>query len=225
MKDYLDVEYDPHLKAFTEYPDKLAKYIFDLLHMKRGQKLLEIGAGRCEMASSFRRLGLEVSVVDSSSQFINYAIEAGLRHKRLDWSENLEFKPFGEETFDYIFSKSFIEHIWKPLELVDSLKKLLASNGHLITLTPDFEANWWNFYDDYTHIKPFTVRTLESIYQACEFTTYEVFKIRQLPSTWDSMFMRTLSKLTAALTPTRFRTNNKWLRWSRELMIVGIAEK
>lgn len=225
MKDYLDVEYNPNSKAFTDYPDKLAKYLFKLCGMKPGQTLLEVGAGRCEMARAFSRLGISVYVVDTSPQFIKYAEEFSLSFRQAEWKPNSEFRPFEQVEFDYVFTKSFIEHISQPLEFVHSMKKLLKRGGKLLTLTPDFEANWWNFFDDFTHIKPFTARTLDAVYNSCEFVSYDIFKIRQLPSTWKSNIMLFLSKVTAILTPTRLRTTNKWLRWSRELMLVGIAEK
>jgi len=224
LKDYLEVEYNPNSKAFTNYPEKFAKYLFDLSGMKSGQTLLEIGAGRCEMAKAFQRLGVDVHVVDNSHQFMEYAKLSGLKHRQIEWRPGADFRPFGEKTFDFVYSKSLIEHVSEPLELISSFKKLLNTDGKLLTLTPDFEANWWNFYDDVTHIKPFTLRTLEAVYETCELHSFKVFKIRQLPSTWQSRFMRSLSILTAFITPTKLRTKNKWLRWSRELMIVGIAE-
>lgn len=69
--------------------------------------------------------------------------------------------------------------------------------------------------------KPFSKITLHSMYTFTNFEENEVFAIRQLPSTWKSKTMLELSRLTALVSPTRLRTNIKWVCWSRELMLVA----
>jgi len=220
-RDYLDVEYSKLDKPFTSYPDRLAKHLYTKFNFQPGMKLLEIGAGRCEMASAFKRLGLTVYVIDSSESFENYAENAKLHYERAQYQSDSDFIFFEKESFDVIFSKSFVEHILDPVDFSSKCKSRLVKGGYLLTLTPDWETNYWNFFDDITHIKPFSKITLRSMYTFTNFKEIEVFAIRQLPSTWKSKTMLALSRLTALMIPTRLRTNIKWLRWSRELMLVG----
>ena len=220
-RDYLDVEYSQLDKPFTSYPDRLAKYLYTKFNFQPGMKLLEIGAGRCEMASAFKRLGLTVYVIDSSESFEKYAENAKLHYERAQYQSDSDFIFFKKESFDVIFCKSFVEHILDPVDFSSKCKSRLVKGGYLLTLTPDWETNYWNFFDDITHIKPFSKITLRSMYTFTNFKEIEVFTIRQLPSTWKSKTMLALSRLTALVIPTRLRTNNKWLRWSRELMLVG----
>jgi len=220
-RDYLDVEYSQLDKPFTSYPDRLAKHLYTKFNFQPGMKLLEIGAGRCEMASAFKRLVLTVYVIDSSESFEKYAENAKLHYERAQYQSDSDFIFFKKESFDVIFSKSFVEHILDPVDFSSKCKSRLVKGGYLLTLTPDWETNYWNFFDDITHIKPFSKITLRSMYTFTNFKEIEVFTIRQLPSTWKSKTMLALSRLTALVIPTRLRTDIKWLRWSRELMLVG----
>ena len=58
---------------------------------------------------------------------------------------------------------------------------MLKPNGILINYTPDWETQYLNFYDDITHIKPFSKITLENCYKMYGFETCNVEKFYQLP--------------------------------------------
>ena len=102
---------------------------------------------------------------------------------------------------------------------------VLKPEGILITLTPDWEVQYRKFFDDYTHVTPFTLYSLNEIQKACGFTGVEVFKFRQLPILWKYPILNILSAVVSPFVP--LRTKNKFLRWSWELMLVSksIAKK
>ena len=53
MGDYLKVVYSEENTPKTDYPDKLAEYLFQTYKMERGQKLLGPGCGRGEFLNGF----------------------------------------------------------------------------------------------------------------------------------------------------------------------------
>jgi cyclopropane fatty-acyl-phospholipid synthase-like methyltransferase len=57
MSDYIEVVYDEEGRSKTDFPDKLAAYLFDRFNMKKGQKLLEPGCGRGEFLNGFKKCG------------------------------------------------------------------------------------------------------------------------------------------------------------------------
>ena len=77
MSDYLKIIYSEENKPYTEYPKKLAKYLFDNFQMKKQQQMLEIGCGRGEMLKHFKELGLDVCGIDLSPEapFFNKEID------------------------------------------------------------------------------------------------------------------------------------------------------
>ena len=99
----------------------------------------------------------------------------------------------------------------------------MKPGGLFVTLTPDWESNQEIFYDDLTHVKPFTKVSLNQMLEYGNFEGIEVRTFRQLPITWQSSFFNFLAFLTSFLAPPRAK--NKWIRWSRELMIIGVGRK
>jgi 2-polyprenyl-3-methyl-5-hydroxy-6-metoxy-1,4-benzoquinol methylase len=223
MSDYLEIEYSKEKRPLTDYPRKLAIHLFESLSWKAGESLLEFGSGRAELLSHFTELGLVTFAVDSSESSATFAEMAGARFKLLSFRDIESINSLQESEFDIIFSKSFVEHISNPLEFSLACFKLLKPGGLLVTLTPDWESNQKIFYDDLTHIKPFTKVAMQQFLDYGNFTDIEVRTFRQLPSTWDNKFINVLASITAHVS--KPRAKNKWMRWSRELMILGVGRK
>jgi len=101
--------------------------------------------------------------------------------------------------------------------------RVLKPNGIILTLVPDWEANYKTYFDDYTHRTPFSKFSLEDILKIHKFKDVEVYEFRQLPLLWKYPFLNYFSLVISPFIPVR--TKIKFLRWSRELMLVSIARK
>jgi hypothetical protein len=222
MMDYLSIEYDLSKRPLTSYPDQLAKYLFKKFKMSAGDSILEIGAGRCELLQGFKKLGLIVFAIDSALSSQEWAEKAGINFELKSFQPDMSFTPFGKK-FDFIISKSFIEHINAPIEYGSKCLEILELNGTSIILTPDFETNYRIFFDDITHIKPFTEKSMRQLFETSGYSNIQVNRFRQLPSIWNNPFINFLAILTSLVA--HHRAKNKWLRWSRELMIIGSGTK
>ena len=219
VKNYLSVVYDEKSHPYNDYPMKLCSYLFQLFELKKGMKVLEPGCGRGEFLRCFKELGLSVIGVDISPEAINLNSDLNIKICDLE-RENL---PFVENTFDVIFSKSFIEHLYYPERYLEKAYKVLKPGGKLITLVPDWESNYKIYFDDFTHRTPFTTIALKDAYEMYGFLDIHVFKFRQLPIVWKYPILNYFCKFISLFIP--IRTKNKFLRWSRELMIVGVGVK
>ena len=65
-----------------------------------------------------------------------------------------------ENTFDIIICSHVIEHIDEPSNLLFEINKLLKKSGILFLKTPDIKIVKWNFYNDFTHVKPYSKHSL-----------------------------------------------------------------
>ena len=74
-----------------------------------------------------------------------------------------------------------------------------------------------------THRTPFTKVSLEDAYEIYGFKEVNIFKFRQLPIVWKYPLLNYFCALITPFIPVR--TKKKFLRWSRELMLVGIGKK
>ena len=218
-KNYLSVVYDESSHPYTDYPKQLCTYLFQSFEMKKGMKMLEPGCGRGEFLNNFKELGLDVVGVDISPEARDY--DDDLEVKLCD-IEN-EKLPFKDATFDIIYSKSFVEHLYYPERYLKEAYRVLKPGGLLLTLAPDWESNYKTYFDDFTHRTPFTNIALEDAYKMYGFSKVNVFKFRQLPIVWK---YPKLNYFCAAISPfIPVRTKNKFFRWSRELMLVGAGVK
>ena len=216
---YLSIVYDQKSHPYTEYPKKLCAYLFQSFEFKKGMKILEPGCGRGEFLGNFAELGLDAYGVDISNEAKNYDHNFPVEICDV---ENAPL-PFPDNHFDIIFSKSFIEHLHKPEIYLNEAYRVLKPDGKLLTLVPDWESNYKIYFDDYTHRSPFSAQALNDAYKIHGFINVKVFKFRQLPIVWKYPFLNYFCALISPFIPVR--TKNKFLKWSRELMLVGIGHK
>jgi ubiquinone/menaquinone biosynthesis C-methylase UbiE len=218
-KNYLSVVYDEKSHPYNDYPKKLCAYLFQSFGLKQGMKMLEPGCGRGEILKNFKELGLEVVGMDISPEATKF--DNGLDVKLCD-IEN-EALPFDDNTFDVIYSKSFIEHLYYPERYLEEAYRVLKPNGILLTLTPDWEVNYKKYFDDFTHRTPFTQTSLINAYKMYGFNNVNVYKFRQLPIVWKYPILNNFCAFIAPFVPVR--TKVPFLRWSRELMLIGKGVK
>jgi ubiquinone/menaquinone biosynthesis C-methylase UbiE len=220
MTDYLKVVYDIKSHQQTTYPGKLCSYLFDTFEMRKDQKFLEPGCGRGEFLEEFNKLGLECYGIDLS----NYS---GTLCPSVDVKKGIDLEndiwPFPDNYFDIIYNKSLMEHLRSPDKFLLEARRVLKPGGKIICLIPDWESNYKTYFDDFTHRTPFTSVSLSDIYKITDYHNIRVYKFRQLPIVWRYPFLNVVCRLISPFIPVR--TKNKFLRWSRELMLIGYAEK
>jgi len=222
MADYLTVVYGEGVRPYTEYPSKLVKYLFERFDMKEGMRLLEPGCGRGEFLRVFKGLGMDAVGLDRSEESRKLLGEDSIDLVVCDVESDVGL-PFPDNSFDVIYNKSFMEHLSQPDVFLREAHRVLKPGGMILCLIPDWESNYKTYFDDFTHRTPFTKPSLEDIYKICDFEDISVIKFRQLPIVWKFPL---LNYFCAAISPfISVRVENKFLRWSRELMLVGCAHK
>lgn len=219
MSDYLKIVYNEKTRPYTEYPKKLIHYLFNVFQMKEGMALLEPGCGRGEHLRLFKEFGLDVYGMDVSPEAPSLAKDLNISVCDLE-TDNL---PYPDDYFDVIYSKSFLEHIRDPSIFLKEAYRVLKPGGLLLSMVPDWESQYKKFYDDYTHVSPFTIVSLKNIQLVVGFEEVEVYKFRQLPIVWKYPVLNSFCALISPFIP--IRTTIPFLRWSRELMLVGAGRK
>lgn len=221
MTDYLKVVYDESSHPYTDYPGKLVSYLYQSFGLKPGLKILEAGCGRGEFLLNFKKLGLDCTGVDLSKEAKSF-----LKTHQIPvhlCNADKEKLPFKDNTFDVVYNKSFLEHLSNPDFFLKEALRVLKPGGIIICLVPDWESNYKIYFDDYTHRTPFTKVSLLDIFRICDFSQINVYIFRQLPIVWKYPILNYICAMISPFIPVR--TKNKFLRWSRELMLVGSAYK
>ena len=221
-RDYVDVVYNEQDRPLTDYPRKLARHLFDRYGMKPGSRLLDIGCGRGEFLRGFIECGTVGFGVDRSSSAERYCPKATLAVADL---EN-EAMPFEDNYFDVVYSKSVIEHFYYSEKMVQEMYRVLKPGGLAITLCPDWAYNYRIYFEDFTHRTPFMKSSLRDIHLMHGFNEIEVDLFRQLPALWGAgRWLTPFSDLTRIFTPNFMKPYSKWVRFSKEIMLISSARK
>ena len=222
-RDYVDVIYNEKNKPLTTYPAQLASYLFNKYHLQQGDKFLDIGCGRGEFLRGFIDCGVKGYGIDRSSAAKKYCPEADLKIANLE-NQSL---PYPNNYFDVVYSKSVIEHFYYPEKLIQEIFRVLKPGGKVITLCPDWEFNIRIYFEDYTHRTPFTRPSLRDIKLIHGFDNVCVERFRQLPILWGlgGLALLPLAEFTRIFTPSFLRNYSKWVRFSKEIMLLSKADK
>jgi SAM-dependent methyltransferase len=208
---YLDVRYSERERPYTDYPSQLTAYLTEeYLRGYRGSKLLDLGCGRGEFLHGFAQLGFDARGFDRSRP----------AQPRFDEQQGL---PFADGELGVLFNKSVFEHVRDISPLLRECHRVLGPSGRMISLVPDWAAQWRHFYDDWTHVRPFTLTALRECIQSHGFEVREAVRFRQLPLLWERPYLSPLSDL-AALLPKAFK-RSKFVRFSKEWMLLVVADR
>jgi O-antigen chain-terminating methyltransferase len=130
---------------------------------KRG-KILEIGCGSGELIALFQEEGYSIHGVDVNLQAIRHCHKQNLMASHQD---ALSFLKQNENTYDGIICSHLVEHIaYNDIDIFfECCYKSLTQKGILIIITPNIHhlggsASFWN---DPSHIRPFTVASLRKL--------------------------------------------------------------
>lgn len=229
QKNYIDFLYSSKYRPKSNYPLKLAQHLYKNFFIKKGS-LIDLGCGRGDMLNAFSKVGLQVEGVDLSPSSIELNKSIDVKISDLSKDE----LPYENETFDYVFSKSVIEHIQEPSLLMNESFRVLKPNGKCIFLTPSWIHNAWGpFYLDHTHVTPFTQFSLRNLLKMSGYKNVRVINFRQLPFVWNSPIMKLIPKIISKI-PLRYSpmydielpsSLNKLIRFSKEVMLLAYGEK
>ena len=221
-RDYVEVTYNERDRPFTSYPGKLAQYLTDRYGIPQGARILELGSGRGEFLKGFIDCGLIGHGVDRSPATADHCPEAEFKIADLE----RDGIPYSDGYFDVVYSKSVVEHFYYPESVVGEMFRVLRPGGTSLTLTPDWHTNYRMFYCDYTHRTPFTLESLRDLLLIHQFSDVSVDRFRQLPLLWRyPKALLPLAELTRWAAPQAMKRHNKWVKFSKEIMLLGSATR
>ncbi len=223
MEAYIQETYKD--KDKTDYPSKLIEYLiktnkhnlYDIYREPLKAKALDLGSGRGEYLLAFGTYGVTVEGYDRclpDEEYKAYTFSLGNIEEPL---------PYKNNSFDIVWAKSVLEHLYYPEKLVEEVYRILNPGGCFLTLTPDWYSCKDIFYEDFTHRSPFTETSIEAIYNIHGFKKVKVQLIRQLPFTWYHPRLSFICNIAERFY--NIHTTNKLIKFSKEKMILGIGVK
>lgn len=128
-----------------------------LVESGRPLEILEVGAGN-GWALGYRSPGVRYTAIDRADRFKADLEARGIAFHLLD--AGTEALPLADGTVDLVLMNHVIEHIPAAGFLAHELGRVLRPRGHLYVRTPDIARVGERFYDDPTHVTPYTGESL-----------------------------------------------------------------
>ena len=226
---YLNYTYSNKIAPPSEYPTKLGFWLAENAYGDCGS-LLDVGCGRGDYLEVFYKMGFDVTGIDLSPNIMDLKEKYSVA--QVDLEE--ESYPYEEGSYDFLFSKSVIEHLRNPDNLFVNSFRVLKDEGTAVFMTPSWEhQSWGPFYIDHTHVTPFTAKSLENALRMAGFSEVKVEHFYQLPMIWKYPPLKVLARLLTLLripyrpfksAPWSIKTN-KVIRFSSEVMLMAVAKK
>lgn len=102
----------------------------------KNKKVLDVGCGTGYLGEELETRGAKVTGIDISKVALKKAHEVLSFTKVVDLNE--DELPFKDRTFDLIVASEVIEHLFKPVIILEELRRILRDKGQLIITTPNF---------------------------------------------------------------------------------------
>ncbi len=233
MPSYLETIYFRDEYAENKFPQKLCDHLIEKIinpHFSgtiKEKVLLDVGSGKGNHLVGFNRRGFIAKGLDSKLECLETLKDFDVRRCDIE----LEKFPYDNEEFDVVFSKSVLEHIWNADNFLEETSRVLRKGGMAILMTPDWRTQHEIFWDDYTHVKAWTRKSLQNALRIKNFNHVNVVLFRQLPILWSHPWLKILCDLTALLPHSLKWKDSKeekfreFIRFSKEKMLLAIAIK
>ena len=231
---YLATSYSQENRPLSPYVKRMSKYLHASVFGGRKGSLLDIGCGRGDQMRAFAELGLQCSGTDIANSATQLASGFDVRVANLE----VDRVPFGESQFDFVYSKSVIEHMRQPDRFLDTALHSLKPGGTACILTPSWFHTYRIFFMEYTHVTPFTIESLKTAMTMAGFVDVEVRYFYQLPFLWKYPALMPLVKILGAIVgmlglPYRpVRPSMPWptemnnvIRFSHDVMLLGTGRR
>jgi len=221
MTKYTETIYPRRVDTYTP---KLISYLYDRF-MSSELTLLDVGCGNGTHINEFLKLGINAFGIDKRKETESKRIKiCDIERDRF---------PFESNTFDIIFSKSLIEHIGNPEHFLSESRRVLKDNGLIIIMTPEWRSQLKHFWDDYTHVHPYTRKSLRDCLTINNFRNAECEIFYQLPFIWKYPYLKFIPIIISILPDfLKWKTkeerngeDRKLIRFSKERMLLAYAYK
>lgn len=144
----------------------------------KNKSILEIGCGTGVLLALCRKYGAKsVKGYDLSPEVIEY----GRKHFSLDLvCENFEDVENNADKYDVIIMIDVLEHIYHIHSFFDKLKNVIATNGTLLIISPNWNGfnysgnGWAGRYKDFEHLQYFSKKSLGYIVKKYGFSNITV---------------------------------------------------
>jgi SAM-dependent methyltransferase len=112
--------------------------------------------------------GINVDLGSGDKSFSEYLKSIGISSFPLDYPSfdiEKDCMKNENESVDFITMNAVIEHIKNPDNIFKEINRVLKNNGLVFVRTPNWQMDYKNFFNDPTHVKPYTPVSLKETFK------------------------------------------------------------
>ena len=132
--------------------------------------VLDVACGQGDFLKASKKEGLKTEGVDIESMWVDYCKKRGLKVQKGDIYK-LSQK---EAAFDGIFAQSLLEHLYYPTKALGEMRRVLKRGGTIVISSPTPSNSFW---DDPTHVRPYTPKSIRQILVTEGFKEIQVYYV------------------------------------------------
>ena len=141
--------------------------IFYGFELKKGNKILDLGSGDNFLENEFIKKGISYCSLDIGD---------------LDFDkDNFNFE---DNSFDLVISLAVLEHLKNPDLFLRESMRVLKNGSFLFLSTPNWKYSKDIFFDDITHVKPYSPESLNEILNIIGFKEIKILPNLRCKSKW-----------------------------------------
>ena len=146
-----------------EYANDLAKPKKDSIYLNK--RLFDTYNNIVNLKLNKKLFGTNIDLGSGDKGFsevckINNIISYPYDYPEFDIEKDTLFQD--DESVDFITMNAVIEHIKNPSNILKEIKRVLKNEGLLFIRTPNWQMDFKNFYNDPTHVKPYSPITMRN---------------------------------------------------------------
>ena len=110
--------------------------------------------------------GVNVDLGSGDKGFSKYCESIGIKSYPYDYPEfdlEKDTLPQSNDSVDFVTLNAVIEHLSDPSNVLKESMRMLKKGGLIFIRTPNWKMDFKNFYNDPTHVKPYSPETLENV--------------------------------------------------------------
>lgn len=186
--------YRNRFEGMDEFRGKFYQIFYEIFlckYIPSKSRVLEIGAGHCELINAIAHAEQKVAF-DINPDIYDYAADGVTAV-----CDSIEQISTIQKKFDVIIANNVLEHLTHSqiVETLLAVKKLLENEGILMLIQPNFRYCYRDFWMAFDHITPLDDRGVVELLESLEYEVMEV-KPKFLPYTMkENNFNRLLGNL------------------------------
>jgi len=175
----------------------------------KNKKVLELGAGMGGYSRIFKKSSKELIINDISKPYA-LKLDPSLKFKQFNVTRKF---PFKDNSFDFVFACSLIEHVEKPDKMIKEIGRVLKPRGMLYLSFPPFYSPIGGHYFKPFHlfgekVAIFMAKTLKNPLMTKKVTSFKNCYGNH------GLFIRTIGSIKKLLINKGFTVGKIWTRFS-----------